>query len=355
MSREIPPLQMNILLIQLRRLGDLILTTPAIAAIHQKFPEAKITLVTSHPCAPLLPAIPHVDRHFVIRRSPADIVALVRLADTKFYAAIDFTRNNRSALLTWLSRAELRIGSHRINRRSPIRRRAYTQFVPGRMRDVHMIDYNLSLLSPLGIHDVSPDVELHVPAAAEEAANEVRRHAGITGPFVIFHPGSARVEKFWQTERWAEVITNTLNCLQTTVVLTGGSSPQEKSHIAEIESRLARPKNNDSPRVVDLSGKVDLLTLTELLGQARLLVTVDSAPVHLAAAMKTPQIVLFGPTNPFHWRPRYAEALILQGNSQKPVHEFEARQERLPMNLISTQAVIDAMDSLLSMPTAKVL
>jgi len=86
-----------------------------------------------------------------------------------------------------------------------------------------------------------------------------------------------------------------------------------------------------------------------------LLVTVDSAPMHLAAATNTPQVILFGPTNPFHWQPRKSNALILQGDSGKPRTEFAPRQDRLPMKLISTKAVIDAMSSLLSIPTAKVL
>ena len=67
--------------------------------------------------------------------------------------------------------------------------------------------------------------------------------------------------------------------------------------------------------MVDFSGKTDLLTLAALIARARLLVTVDSAPMHLAAATRTPQVILFGPTNPFHWRPRESPALILQGES----------------------------------------
>lgn len=346
---------MNILLIQLRRLGDLILTTPAIAAIRQKFPDAKITLVTSRSCSPLLPAIPHTDVRYVMQRNPADVATFMKIARTRFDACVDFTRNNRSALISYLSRAKIRIASARIKRRAPVRQRAYNEFVPGRMRDLHMIDYNLSLLKPLGIDDTCPPVQLIVPAESAAIAKDVRHRAGITEPFVIFHPGSARIEKFWQPDRWADVIHSAMDRWPITSVLTGGASPQEKSHLAEIEALLPRPTNDTAPRVVDLSGKIDLLTLTALIAQARLLVTVDSAPVHLAAASKTPQIILFGPTNPFHWRPRQDSAVILQGESPTPIHDFVPRQERVPMKLISTEAVIDAMNSLLSMPAAKVL
>jgi ADP-heptose:LPS heptosyltransferase len=84
-----------------------------------------------------------------------------------------------------------------------------------------------------------------------------------------------------------------------------------------------------------------------------MIVTVDTAPMHLAAAMETPQVILFGPTNPFHWRPRQSSALILQGGSTSPVVEFTPEQPRLSMNDISTEAVINAMNSLLSAPAVQ--
>src|SRR5438067_12115426 len=91
-------------------------------------------------------------------------------------------------------------------------------------------------------------------------------------------------------------------------------------------------------------------TLFRSIARAELLVTVDSAPMHLAAATHTPQVVLFGPTNPFHWRPRESPALILQGKSATPVTEFVPAQPRFAMSQISTEAVIGAMASLLSFP-----
>ncbi|HEY4283523.1 MAG TPA: putative lipopolysaccharide heptosyltransferase III [Chthoniobacterales bacterium] len=345
---------MNILLIQLKRIGDLILTTPAIAAIRHQFPDARINLIISRGCMPLIPAVPHVDHAYVMQRNPADIGTFFHVARSKFDVCVDFTRNNRSAFLTCLSRADKRIGSHRIKRRAPFRQKAYNEFVPGRMRDQHMVDYNLSLLEPLGIRDVSPPVRLILPAESCHDSVEILRKAKIQQPFVIFHPGSARIEKFWQPDRWAEVITTAMDRWHVTPVLTGGTSTQEKEHIAEIESKLPRPTGGSGPNVIDLSGKIDLMTVAALIAQARLLVTVDSAPMHLAAATNTPQVVLFGPTNPFHWRPRQDSALILQGDSPEPIQDFVARQERLPMKLISTQAVIDAMDFQLSMPAAKV-
>jgi ADP-heptose:LPS heptosyltransferase len=133
-----------------------------------------------------------------------------------------------------------------------------------------------------------------------------------------------------------------------TCVLTGGRLPMERAQVAAIKSA----SRSD---VIDLSGKTDLLTLAALVRKARLLVTVDSAPMHFAAAWGTPQVVLFGPTNPFHWHPRSESALVLLGGFEGPVTQFNPRQRAVPMNQISTQSVIDAMESLLSAPAAPAL
>ena len=117
-------------------------------------------------------------------------------------------------------------------------------------------------------------------------------------------------------------------------------------------TQIGHIKSSSRCEVIDLSGKTDLLTLAALVRRARLLITVDSAPMHFAAAWETPQVALFGPTNPFHWRPRSESTLILLGESEGPVTKFDPWQQAVPMNQISTQTVIDAMEALLSAPAA---
>lgn len=334
---------MKVLLLQLKRIGDLIVTTPAIAALRQKFPDAHITLVVSNECAALVPAIAGVDRVLVVRRGLADIAVCGAIAKERFDCGVDFTRNDRSALLTLLCRARKRIVSERIKVKAPVRARIYNAFVPHRMRDMQTLDYNLALLEPLGITNASRELHLDLPEADRERAIKLRLEEEIPNEFIIVHPGSARPEKFWEAHRWAEVIDHAQTGLGLNVVLTGGRSDHEQAHIRQIMSDLKEP-------VIDLSGKTDLLTLAALIAQADLLVTVDSAPMHFAAASKTPQIVLFGPTNPFHWRPNDSVALILRGESLKPVVDFSPAKSSFPMNQISTQALINAMESLLAPP-----
>ena len=337
----------NILLLQLKRIGDLILTMPAMAALRENFPDARLTLVVSNECADLLPAISSADRILVAQRNLSDIAIVIALARERFNYCIDFTRNDRSAFLAFLSRAQKRIVSHRVSDQSKIRARIYNQFVGNRMRDMHTVDYNLALLEPLGVSNASRAVHLELPESAREKANKLRCDSKIGGHFIIFHPGSARIEKFWDPARWAEVINYAGQNNDVDLVLTSGPSRLEQAHVTEIKTKTR-------PRIVDLSRRTDLLTLAALIAQARLLVTVDSAPMHLAAAVQSPQVVLFGPTNPFHWRPRESPALILHGESRIPLTEFSPVRARLPMSQISTEAVINAMDSLLSAPAAQI-
>jgi predicted lipopolysaccharide heptosyltransferase III len=331
----------KILLLQLKRIGDLILTTPAIAALRETFPEAQLTLVVSNECADLLPAISNVDRFLIARRNLRDLSLFFTVAARKFDYCVDFTRNDRSASLALLSGARRRVVSYRVREQSRMRACAYTDFANVRMRDMHTIDYNLALVKPLGAQDDLTAPHLDVPQSAYEKADVLRGKGKITKPYVILHPGSARQEKLWDPRRWAEIV----DCFRRNdgvdLLLTSGPSRDEQAHVAAI-------KKNTQKKIIDLSGKTDLLTLAALIGQARLLVTVDSAPMHLAAATCTPQVILFGPTNPFHWRPRESPALILQGKSIEPITEFSPVQPRLPVRQVSTEAVVSAMDLLLS-------
>jgi ADP-heptose:LPS heptosyltransferase len=208
------------------------------------------------------------------------------------------------------------------------------------MRDLHTVDYNLALLEPLGVRDASIGPQLNLPKTAFENADALRRSSKITRPYLILHPGSARREKLWEPQRWAQLVEHFGQNNDFDLVFTSGRSRDEQAHVAAITKLTSK-------QIIDLSTKTDLLTLAALIAQAQLLVTVDSAPVHLAAVTHTPQVILFGPTNPFHWRPMGSPALILQGKSGAPLTEFAPVCSRFPMSEISTEAVIGAMDSVL--------
>ena len=175
-----------------------------------------------------------VDRALIIRRSVGDIGTLSSIAFNRFDYSVDFTRNSRSAVLSFLSHAQKRIVSFRVKKRAPLRGHAYNEFVHHRMRDMHTIDYNLSLLEPLGVSpERAPSLSLNVPESATREAVTVLEHARIRAPFALVHPGSARAEKFWEPKRWGEVIRTYRQ-----------STPRRRHHRRDIAHRTVAPRRN---------------------------------------------------------------------------------------------------------------
>jgi predicted lipopolysaccharide heptosyltransferase III len=330
----------NILLVQLKRIGDLILTVPAITAVRRQHPDARISLLVAHGGGALLPAIASIDRGFVMHSNLADLKNWFALVRGGFDACVDFTHTDRSAFFVVMSRSRRRITPRYVELQSRFRAKWYNEYVDAPVREMHTIDKHLAFVEPLGVREASREIELTIPPEVNARAAKLA-----SGEFVLIHPGSARAEKFWEPKRWAAVIDRIQSTSGLRCVITGGTSRFEQEQIAAIKSQHETP-------VLDLSGKTNLLELAALVQRARLLLTVDSAPMHFAAAFHTPQVALFGPTNPFHWRPFSRNAVVLQGDSGKPLTEFAPHQPRHSMSAISTGAVIDAMESLLSATAA---
>lgn len=332
---------MNILVLQLKRIGDLILTTPSLAALRHAFPDAHLTLCILENCEGLIPAMPYVDETLVFRRRRLNARILARLAMGGFDVCLDYTGNDRSAFFSLLSRAPRRITFGWV-RRSKHRRLASHEFVDSSVRENHTIDHYLDLLRPLGIERRgAPPILLDLPVEADDEVAQVLAQAQISGPFAVVHPGTARPEKYWDPDRWAAVIDYCQGVLGLPCVVTGSEASFEQAHLQAIRDKLRTPWR-------DFSGKLDLLGLAAIIRRAALLLSMDSAPLHFGAAFGTPQIALFGPTNPFSWRPRHNVALVLYAGEPQPLTNFEPRATPRPLSDLSTEAVLGAINSLVS-------
>ena len=348
---------MRVLALQLKRIGDLALTTPALHTL--KTAGAHVTLVVAEGSAGLLPMMDDcADETLVYHtRGGRNRQLWKQVWRTPFDACVDFTGRDRSALLTLAARAPLRVTADALLRSGGWRRLCYNAVAKSSVRARHTVDHYLDYLAPLPwpIATTSdayqPVLRVPTEAVAQGVQTLAAHGIGADDPFVVIHPGSARAEKFWVPERWAEVIDFCRRESGARCVLTGGQHDlDEQAHLAAVRAALGtRPQ-----ACIDLAGQLDLATLCAVLARARLVVGVDSGPMHLAAAFGRPQIVLFGPTNPFHWRPRHAAAYVLRaafGNA--PLREFAERSPGGPMDQISTQAVIDCIRQvLLAVPVA---
>ncbi len=329
---------MRILVLQLKRIGDLILTTPALVALRQKYPDASITLCVMEGCAGLLPTIPAVSQTVVINRRK-NAATFIKLALRNYDICLDFTGNDRSALLSVLSKASRRITFGWVQR-SRTRAMFYNELVDSSVRENHTVDHYLDLLKPLGIGEEAREtpITLTIPEDAVETAKRLLASQEITGPYIVVHPGTARVEKYWVPERWAAVIDHCQRTYNLPCVITGAADSFEKAHLDLLTAAMKTPVHN-------LTGRMSLPVLAALIRDARLLLSMDSAPVHLGAAFRTPQVSLFGQTNPFHWRARHAAVVTLAAGGEAA--PFSPRFTRRPLSDITTAQVIAAVDSLM--------
>jgi len=351
----------RILIIQLKRIGDFILTAPALAALRSAFPQAEIVLLVPKSVAELAGCIPAVSRVIAYQSGAANLETWSSAMVGEWDACLDFTGTDRSALVTKLSGAKQRLGYEKFASKG-LRRLAYTRLIKANVRELHTVDFHLALVEALKIQDsgfkiqgechsdlVSSVLHLASPifGLPKRVMTEMRQKlavAGITGRFAIVHPGTAREEKFWLDERWAEVCAALHNDFGLQVVLTGSGDGLEKSHLRTLKKQLHVP-------VVDLTGQCSLVELAALIAQCAIIVGVDSMAMHLAAQFRTPQVALFGPTNPFHWRPRHERGLVLFSGSDTPLREFFPKMKKREMKLISTDAVVGAIRNVLPTPT----
>ena len=342
----------RILVLQFRRIGDLVLTTPALQLLRETWPKAHLTLVLNESCESLGPALLGVDQILVSKNSLRDSLALSRdLLFLPYDICLDFTGTDRSALMALSSKAPTRLTFAPTGKKKPLRRWIASQQEQPSDSPAHEISRLLRLLAPLGIAPLGepPPPRLTPPPIARERIARLLSECGIPGPFALIHPGSGAAEKYWLPERWAEVILHLQHHLQLPCVLTGGADSFEQEHLRNIQTALAVLGQGPLPLpFLRLAGELDLTLLTALAEKTRLLVSCDTAIIHIASAFARPQVTLFGPSNPFHWRPIHSRAIVVSGPPNPAFPQtFSPDTPPQPMESIATSSVLEACAELL--------
>src|ERR1700733_10567671 len=239
----------SILVIQLKRLGDVILPTPALQDLRKLYPQAQITLLLDKHSAAVAPAIADVNEIWIYNRN-ASFTLWFDLVRRGFDLCLDFTGNDRSALVSFFSKAVQRVGFSFVARRAA-RSWGYTDLVQSPVREKHTADHYLDLIRFLGDFGSERVLSLHLPEGIERSAEKLRRQLGVPGPYVVFHPGTARPEKYWLADRWAKVIRHSQKRLRLPCLLTGGREAAELRHIRDILTAL-----QDTSGIYNLAGKI---------------------------------------------------------------------------------------------------
>jgi ADP-heptose:LPS heptosyltransferase len=289
----LPAVPESLLVLQLKRLGDLVLALPALHALRAAAPERRVTLVTEAPFVDVLGSDPPAHDILVPPKGALASMAFGRaLADRRFDAAVDFQGSATSARLAWQSRAPLRIGWE-----LRLRRLLYTLPVarPPHRPPRHTADQKLDLLRALGVTlpDTAPFVPLAPTATERQDAGALVRAVGVdpNAPFLLAAPASRRAYKRWAPASFAEVLDQFHARTGQPVVLAGG--PGEAEQVAAVADRMATP----APRLT-VEG---LRRFLALLSSATVVVAPDGGARQLAEAAGTATLALFGPQEPGHW------------------------------------------------------
>jgi predicted lipopolysaccharide heptosyltransferase III len=322
----------NILLIRLRLIGDVVFTTPALAAIQRRFPQASITYLVEPAAEPVVRHNPHISSLVVVdrprgwRRVAYDIQLARTLRRQRFDVAIDFHGGPRSAFLTWASGARTRIGYA-----IPGRTYAYTERVPWSRALVpprHSVRNQWDLLTPLGIappEQGQPAVEMPEDRAAAERVRDRLSSARVPGgaPLIVLHVSAGNPFRRWPPEHFAEVAA-TLAREDPARRIIISSGPSERDAAEETAARAAARAGAAAGQIVRC-GDFDLSELRALAGQAALYIGGDSGPLHVAATTAVPIVALFGPTLPERSMPWRQPSLAIAVDSGplpcRPCHQ----------------------------------
>lgn len=294
----------NILFVQLGFLGDVILSSPVISNLKREFSEAKITVLTTPLAKDLVLYHPDVAEviTFDKRKSESGLKGLISLAkklkSKNFSQVYSAHKSWRTSLLLFLSGIKKRYGFKEAKGRF-----LYTK-VSSRSEYKHDVLRNLALLKNIGIspEDCIQDMTLGISSQCQKEADELIKEISDKKKLIAIAPGSVWATKRWTPKGFADVCN--LLSRDYEFCLIGG--PSDKESADEIMSL-------SNAKILNLVGKCSLLTSGAIISQSALLLTNDSAPLHMGSALKIPTVAIFCATIPeFGYGPWRNENRIIE-------------------------------------------
>ena len=293
----------NILIAKPSSLGDIILTLPALRALRMSFPEAKISWLIRPEFAQLVENHPHLnevitfDRKLLARAwfHPGAFGALIslirKLRRSKFDAVFDFQGLFRMASLAWLSGCKNRFGMANAREFAAI---FYTHKIPHNIENIHMVDYYLKIIQAAGASDFGVEFVFPENPDAEDSIGKLLASRGIQDNYAVLISGSVHQDKCWPPERFAQLADRISSQYGLSIIATGSAS--EAKIVDKVKEKANVP-------IVSLAGQTSLSQLVALLKRAKLIVSNDTGPGHIAAALGVPLVLMFGRANPIRLGP----------------------------------------------------
>ncbi len=292
MIKKTPDIK-NILVRAPNWIGDIMMSTPAIHALRESFPNSSVSVLIKKGLAPLLEGNGDIDE--IISFSPEGLSPLSRISfyhdlkERDFDLAVLFTNSFDSAFAAWLAGAKIRLGY-----RKDMRGLLLTHPIPLPKREsprMHQSKFYTDLVAKIGQGQPANRLFFHLPEEAAAEADRIWKERGLSKSFVVgFGIGAAfGSAKRWPLERYSELANRIVRKLGGKVIIFGGSGDR-----GDAENILS----GCPAGVISLAGEISLKTLGALLKRCDLYITNDSGPMHIAAAVGTPIVAIFGPTDP---------------------------------------------------------
>lgn len=351
----------KILIVKLKNIGDVLLTSPCIRALHESFPEAQISalvnegteqMLTQHPLLQEVITFPRSKvKGSVFRRMDGELHFLKGIRSKNFDMVLDLTSGDRAAWYAWFSGARYRLAHDPQGKGFLGKSFLYSHVAPyPQDPNIHEVAKNLSVLDAFGIKATTPKLEMYFTDESKAAVAKRLHEGGIKEGFVLVHPTSRWLFKCWEDSRFAELIDWIQSELKYPVIITSG--PDEK----EIE-RANKVLGFCKTKPFSIFGKLSLKEWAALASRARLFIGVDSAPMHVAASQNIPSIALFGPTGHHNWRPWAVEHQLLVHDcpcSKDRQEHCDWKQTRACMMAITVDEVKTAIRSMDHRPQSTV-
>ena len=346
---------MNILIVKLSAIGDVIHTLPALNAVRNYYPEANITWLVEEDAASLVIGHRALNRVIVSKRKRwikalrslsllstiKEVYGFIKvLRDTRYDMILDFQALLKSGILIALAKGQRKIGFGKGLEHMEHSYIFLNERIPAVNMEIHALTRGMMLLNAIGIH--TNEVEYKLPVSNDdcEKVDELMKRHGINGvkSLIAINPVAKWESKLWPKERFARLADMIIDEYDARIVFTGGS--EDRPTIKDVMSAMKR-------RALNLAGQTTLKMLAALYEKTALVISTDTGPMHLAAAMGTPVVAIFGPTAPWRTGPYGSGHRVVRADLEcSPC--FKRQCETIDcMHQISVGQVFDAVSKII--------
>jgi heptosyltransferase-1 len=342
---------MNILIVKLSAIGDVVHTLPSLAALRILYPDAHITWVVEEASFDIIKNHPYLDRVLVSRRkywvdnlkrfrNVSEAITEIRslisdLRDRHYDLVIDFHGLLKSSIFVFLSGGKRKLGYDSMQEMSGF-------FLDEKIFEdmsKHAVDRYMDFPRYLGVEVEQPEFFISIGEDNKTRVRKLLRTNNIDSadPFVAINVIAFWETKLWDDDKFARLCDRIVEELNYTVVFTGSTSG---GSIERIRSKMTQPS-------VNLEGLTSLRDLAYLYTLSALLVTTDSGPMHIAAAVKTPTVALFGPTDPARTGPYGINHVVIRKELPCSPCFLKRCDTNQCMQEISTDEVFEAIKNVI--------